>query len=171
VAGPEGRRPGTSSTGIILTRRRLHPSGARARIPTETVMDRVPEWVVFAPVLAVAAAVTLWVAGAIYYDVYGAGRWGRLAAVAWVVGVAALFALWRPPWQPFAALLGATALFLAWWLRLKPSHDREWEPTVAVLPRAIRDGDAAASRPTLCNRWIHWQSRRSVLGRPRNWWV
>ena len=100
------------------------------------------EWLVLIPVLAVASAVALWMAGAIYYDVCGARGWGRVAAAAWVVGVAALFALWRPVWQPFAALLGVTALFLAWWLRLKPSHDRDWEPAVAMLPRAARDGDA-----------------------------
>src|SRR5262245_308411 len=104
-------------------------------------MDRVPEWVVCAPMLAATTAVTLWMAGAIYYDACGAGRWGRPAAAAWVVGVAALFALWRPLWQPFTALLGATALFLVWWLRLKPSHDRGWEPAVAVLPRATGDGN------------------------------
>jgi hypothetical protein len=34
------------------------------------------------------------------------------------------------------------ALFLGWWLRQKPSHDRDWEPAVAVLPRAVREGDA-----------------------------
>ena len=100
------------------------------------------EWLVLIPVLAVASAVALWMAGAIYYDVCGARGWGRVAAAAWVVGVAALFALWRPVWQPFAALLGVTALFLAWRLRLKPSHDRDWEPAVAMLPRAARDGDA-----------------------------
>src|SRR5262249_19564321 len=60
----------------------------------------------------------------------------------WAVGVATLFAAWWPLWQPFAALLGVAALFLVWWLRLKPSNDRDWDPCVAVLPRATRDGDA-----------------------------
>jgi hypothetical protein len=105
-------------------------------------MDLALEWIVLVSMLAVAAAVTLWIAGAIHYDVCGAGRWGLLAAAAWVAAIAVLFALWQPPWQPFAALLGAAAIFLLWWLRLKPSHDREWEPTVAVLPRATREGDA-----------------------------
>jgi Domain of unknown function (DUF4105) len=105
-------------------------------------MDRVPECVVFAAMLAAATAVTLWMAGAIYYDVCGTGRWGCLAAAAWVVSVAIMFTLWRPLWQPFTTLLGVTALFLLWWLGLKPSHDRKWEPAVAVLPRATRDGDA-----------------------------
>ncbi len=104
-------------------------------------MDRVLEWVIFAPLLVVAALTTLWTAGAIYYDVCGAGRWGRAAGIAWVAGVAVLFALWHPLWYPFAVLLGTTALFLAWWSRLRPSHDREWEPPVAILPHTSRDGD------------------------------
>jgi hypothetical protein len=104
-------------------------------------MDRVPEWVVLAPMLAAVAAVTLWMAGAIYYDACSAGQWGRPVATAWVVGVVTLFALWRPRWQPFVALVGATALFLVWWLRQKPSHDRDWNPAVAVLPRAIHKGE------------------------------
>ena len=105
-------------------------------------MDRVPEWLVLIPMLATAAAVTLWVAGAIYYDVCGAGRWGRAAAAAWVAGVAALFVLWQPLWKPFGLFVGVVALFLVWWFRLKPSHDRDWETAAAVLPHATRDGDA-----------------------------
>jgi hypothetical protein len=105
-------------------------------------MDRGPEWVALAAMLALAAVVTLWMAGAIYHDACGGGRRGRFAAAAWVVGVASAFALWQPAWQPFAALLVSLGLFLAWWLRLRPSHDREWEPAVAVLPRATREGDA-----------------------------
>jgi hypothetical protein len=37
--------------------------------------------------------------------------------------------------------LAAAALFMAWWLRQRPSHDRDWDPAVGVLPRAARDGD------------------------------
>jgi hypothetical protein len=92
--------------------------------------------------LAVATVVALWMAGAIYYDVCRATGWGRLAAAGWVVGVVTAFALWQPLWQPFAVLLGVMALVLVWWFRLKPSHDRDWDPCVAVLPRAVRDGDA-----------------------------
>ena len=105
-------------------------------------MDRVPEWCAVALMLALSAPVVLWMAGAIYYDVCGGGTPGRAAATIWLVAVGAAFVVWRPTWQPLAALLGVTALFLLWWLRLKPSHDREWEPAVAVLPRATRDGDA-----------------------------
>jgi hypothetical protein len=97
---------------------------------------------VTALILATAAGITLWMAGAIYYDACGGRKWGGLIAAAWVVAVVAAFVLWQPLWQPFAVLLAVLAVFLAWWLRIKPSHDRDWEPAVAVLPRATRDGDA-----------------------------
>ena len=80
--------------------------------------------------------------GAIYYDVCGGARWGRWVALAWAVGVIAMFVAWRPLWQPIVALLGAESLFLAWWYRLKPSNDRDWDPSMAVLPRAVIAGDA-----------------------------
>jgi hypothetical protein len=105
-------------------------------------MDQVPEWIAVVLMLAAATGVTLWTAGAICYDVCRAAPAGRWLAAAWVVGVGVLFAAWQPLWQPFAALLGVTALFLVWWFRQKPSHDRDWHPTVAVLPRSSRAEDA-----------------------------
>ena len=30
---------------------------------------------------------------------------------------------------------------VAWWIAIPPSHDRPWRPEVAVMPRAIIDGD------------------------------
>src|SRR5688500_15874409 len=105
-------------------------------------MDRIAEWVLPALMLAGAAVITLCMAGAISFDVCGGATWCRAGALGWVLAVAALFVLWQPLWQPFAALLGVAAVFVVWWLGQKPSHDHEWEPEVAVLPRAVRGGDA-----------------------------
>jgi hypothetical protein len=91
--------------------------------------------------LAIASVITLWMAGAIYYDVCRGAQWGRWLAAGWAAGVLTLFAAWQPLWQPFTALLGIAALFVGRWLRQQPSHDREWDPSVAVLPRAVRKGD------------------------------
>jgi len=99
------------------------------------------KWIIPALMVAGAALVTLWTVGAIYYDLCGGAKWGRAVAVGWLAGVVALFAFWQPPWQPFAALVGFAAAFIWWWLRQKPRHDSEWEPEVAVLPRAVGDGD------------------------------
>jgi hypothetical protein len=30
---------------------------------------------------------------------------------------------------------------IAWWLTISPSHDRNWRPEVAMMPRAFIDGD------------------------------
>jgi hypothetical protein len=99
------------------------------------------EWVGWGLVCVAAGGATLWTAGAIYYDVCRGARWGGLVAAGWVVAVATAFLVWEPWWQPFAALAAFQALFLVWWYSQKPSHDREWDPAVAVLPRAKRDGD------------------------------
>ena len=106
------------------------------------VMGQIVEWIVAVMMVAGAAAVTLWMIGAIYYDVCHGARWGWLLALGWAVGVIVMFVVWQPLWQPFALLLGVLALFLCWWLRQKPSHNRDWDISVAVLPRAVRDGDA-----------------------------
>ncbi len=104
-------------------------------------MGELTTWILAEMLLTSAAAITLWMAGEIYYDLCGGSKWGRLVTLGWAIGVVALFASWQPLWQPFAVLLGVVALFLLWWLRQKPSHDRDWDPTVAVLPRAARRGD------------------------------
>jgi hypothetical protein len=93
-------------------------------------------------IFAIVSVLTLWTAGAIYYDVCSGSKWGRLVTPGWIGGVLLLFVAWRPVWRPFATLLGVETLFIGWWLRQKPSHDRPWDPSVAVLPRAVRDGDA-----------------------------
>jgi hypothetical protein len=91
--------------------------------------------------LLMSAVVSIWMAGAIYYDICQGVGWARWLAAGWLAGVIALFIAWQPLWQPFVALLGVAALFLWWWFRQKPSHDRDWDPSVAVLPRAVRQED------------------------------
>jgi hypothetical protein len=104
-------------------------------------MGGLTAWIIPTLMLASAAVITLWTVGAIYYDVGRASNWGRVLAPCWAVGVIFLFVAWQPLWQPFVALLVLTSVFFALWLRQKPSHKRDWDPSVAVLPRAVREGD------------------------------
>src|SRR5690242_8073839 len=123
------------TSGARVNRRSDRTHQHAQEVSREPIMDETPEWLI--PVLLVATApLTLWTAGAIYYDVCRGAKWGRWVAWCWIVGVVALFVAWQPLWQPVAALFGFAALFVVWWRTLKPSHDREWEPAVAVLPRA-----------------------------------
>ena len=67
--------------------------------------------------------------------------WARnaLSAAFLVFGV---WALWIAP-RPRGNLLfiGAFVLLIGWWLTIQPSHDRPWRPEVAVMPRAVINGD------------------------------
>ncbi len=62
-------------------------------------MGGILDWIVHAVLLATAAAITLWMAGAIYYDACRGARWGRWLAAGWVGGVLALFVVWQPLWR------------------------------------------------------------------------
>ena len=42
-------------------------------------------------------------------------------------------------------LRGVFGALLTWWILIPPSHDRPWRPEVAVLPRAIIQGDRVAA--------------------------
>ena len=81
-----------------------------------------------------------WATLAIYYsNLPWAGP--RLA----LAGAFAVFAIWgfwlsRRRHMPVAVVVLFLAV-VAWWISIAPSHDREWRPEVAVMPRAIIDGD------------------------------
>jgi hypothetical protein len=67
---------------------------------------------------------------------------GLRQALAAAFAAFAIWALWlsRRRHMPVAFIV----LFLgvvAWWIFIPPSHDRDWRPEVAVMPRAIIDGD------------------------------
>jgi hypothetical protein len=81
-----------------------------------------------------------WATLAIYYsNLPWAGLRLGLAAVF------AAFAIWVFWWsrrRSMSVVLAALFLgVLAWWLAIPPSHDRPWRPEVAVMPRAVIDGD------------------------------
>ena len=81
-----------------------------------------------------------WATLAIYYsNLPWAGP--RLA----LAGAFAVFAIWgfwlsRRRHMPVAVVVLFLAV-VAWWISIAPSHDREWRPEVAVMPRAIINGD------------------------------
>jgi hypothetical protein len=83
--------------------------------------------------------VTLWAMAALYFDVRV--LWlRRPLAMIYGLGVLAVWVRVRRPWKaPITA--GGFVLVLAWWLCLKPSNQRDWQPDVAVLPYADMTGN------------------------------
>jgi hypothetical protein len=59
-------------------------------------MGRVLEWVVPFMILASTAVITLWMVGAIYFDVCRETKWGRFLAAGWAIGLIVMFAAWQP---------------------------------------------------------------------------
>ena len=57
-------------------------------------------------------------------------------------GIFGVWALWltRQP-RARAAYAALFAALLVWWALILPTHDRDWRPDVAVMPRAFIDGD------------------------------
>src|SRR5215467_10115455 len=86
------------------------------------------------------AAVALWASLAIYYSNLP-WPWLRLT-LALAFAAMSIWALWLA--RNRRALLLFAGLFLcvlAWWISIRPTHDRPWRPEVKVMPRAMIDGD------------------------------
>jgi Domain of unknown function (DUF4105) len=94
----------------------------------------------FAFVLALIAAVlcVAWAFGALYFDFPKAGE---LAAIAFVIAVLATILFVRRKLLKLAIVFGAFAVVVSWWLTLKPSNDRAWQPDVAQTAWAEVNGD------------------------------
>jgi hypothetical protein len=87
--------------------------------------------------IAAAPCVT-WAFGALYFDFPKAGAF---AAVGLLIAVLATTIFVRGKGLKLGIIFGACAIVLLWWLTLKPSNDRPWEPDVTQTARAEIDGD------------------------------
>lgn len=80
-----------------------------------------------------------WTAGALYFDLPAPAPLRTFAAITWALAAMALglFGGWRGR----LTFLLAVLLVAGWWSNLHPRLDRDWQPRVAMLAYAIRDGD------------------------------
>jgi hypothetical protein len=104
------------------------------------LLSRALHWIIAGLWLLCRILLIAWATLAIYYSNLP-WAWLRLGfAIAFLMF--AIWALWlsRYRWTPaiFAVLYLSV---VAWWVSISPSHDRNWRPEVAVMPRATIDGD------------------------------
>ncbi len=95
-------------------------------------------FVAFAIGWAVAIVAVAWAFGALYFDF---PRIGALAAILFVVILLAAIIFVRGQLLKLAIVLGASAVVAGWWLTLKPSNDRAWQPDVSQTGWAEINGD------------------------------
>ena len=97
-------------------------------------------WLIAAIVFLCLALAILWATLAIYYSNL---PWFELRVA--LAATFAAFAIWAlGVSRQRRMFIVAGVLFLGvvvWWIAIPPSHDRNWRPEVAVMPRAVIDGD------------------------------
>ncbi|EEF58002.1 Lnb N-terminal periplasmic domain-containing protein [Pedosphaera parvula] len=97
-------------------------------------------WLLIGLGIILRVLLVVWATLAIYYSNLP-WAWLRLV-LAIVFMVFSIWALWfsRKPrmYLAFAALF---LVVLIWYIYIPPSHDRPWQPEVAVMPRAFINGD------------------------------
>lgn len=86
---------------------------------------------------------TLWAMAALYFDVRVL-RMRTPLAVTYGVAVLAVWLFVKRRWLAVALSTAGFALVLAWWLTLKPSNHRDWQPDVALLAHADISGNSVA---------------------------
>jgi hypothetical protein len=96
-------------------------------------------WVITGIWFLCLALLVAWATLAIYYSNL---PWAGLRLG--LAGAFAAFAIWALWLSRPRRTIAFIVLFLGvvvWWIVIPPSHDREWRPEVAVMPRAFIDGD------------------------------
>jgi hypothetical protein len=113
----------------------------------------------------VALICALWAFGAVYFDFPIATL--RIGAAS-LFGLLLLGMLIFVPGKVFklALCLGGFALVLGWWLTLKPTNDRAWQPDVAQTAWTKKDGDIVTVHNvrncdyrTENDYTVHWETR------------
>jgi hypothetical protein len=84
----------------------------------------------------VIACMTAWASLAIYYSNMSDDNMRTGIAIGFVVCTAAAFLFIKKRLWTLIGYLIIFCLIVAWWLTIKPSNDRNWQPDVAALPYA-----------------------------------
>jgi Domain of unknown function (DUF4105) len=91
--------------------------------------------------LLVVVLLAVWASAALYFDLVPGTSFRTLAAAAYAIAVIATLLAFHGRGKGIAISVIAFAVILAWWLSLKPSNERAWQPDVAQTAWAEIDGD------------------------------
>ena len=88
---------------------------------------KVFRFILYALAWMAAAICAAWAVGALYFDFPKAGTF---LAILFVIALVAIVIFVRRKLLKLAIVFGAFAVVVSWWLTLKPSNDRVWQPDV-----------------------------------------
>ena len=91
--------------------------------------------------LLLVICLTGWAAAALYFDLLSGSSLRTLGASGYGIAMLGTLLAFRGSGKGIAICLAAFGLVVAWWLTLKPSNDRDWQPDVAQTAWAEIDGD------------------------------
>jgi hypothetical protein len=91
--------------------------------------------------LLLALSLTAWGAAALYFDLLSGTSLRTWGASSYSIAMVGTLLAFRGRGKGIAICVAVFALVLAWWLTLKPSNDRDWQPDVAQTAWAEIDGD------------------------------
>ena len=91
--------------------------------------------------LLLAMLLTVWAVAALYFDLLSGVSFRTAIASGYGVAMLGAVAAFRGRGKGIAICIAGFALVLAWWLTLKPSNDRAWQPDVAQTAWAEINGD------------------------------
>lgn len=95
-------------------------------------------FILFALAWIAAIICTAWSFGALYFDFPKASAF---AAILFAIALIAIVIFVRGKLPKLATAFAAFAIVVSWWLTLKPSNDRAWQPDVAQTAWADINGD------------------------------
>ena len=75
--------------------------------------------------------VTVWAAGALYFDFPIAWLRAPLALIYCLVVLAGVLLV--KGWRPIRVVVAGFIVVLAWWVTIKPTEDRVWQPDAPCL--------------------------------------
>jgi hypothetical protein len=100
-------------------------------------MGKVLKIVLVLVIVIVIACMTAWTSLAIYYSNLSDDNMRTGMAIGFAACTAAAFLFIKKRLRTIIGYLIIFCLIVVWWLNIKPSNDRNWQPDVAVLPYAI----------------------------------
>lgn len=95
------------------------------------------------PLSLAAVLASVWTFGALHYDgpFESPGGWNSVLAVIWLISVIVIATKARFGWLWQLRLLMACLPVYAYWLSIRPSNDRDWQPEFAQTGYVDIDGD------------------------------